>query len=277
LISHIDHIVYNFSDSLRDKIISQFCRAGFMKHTRQVVHINGCLSIFFKLSGGYLEFCFDDSTKVQNQLSLHHSVWLSSTNLMADFQALSSEWRTAITVTESAPAGEDTPAWLIANLPTPCCIGTSISIIQYLRGSGTEFASLISDNGLYGINGVSHFCGNPERQRKFWSNGLGELVDRSNRQRDQIWIGHQWLEFLQQGSYPYTGPVDLRGIDILAHLATTKLERTILMLHEADFILDNVPGLGLVAQSRIAPSICLVLDDVSTPSIHQAQLLERLR
>lgn len=277
MISHLDHIVYPLPATLVDDVIAQFARAGFRQHTRQVRHSDGRVSAFFRLSGGYLEFCSLGGGEREEQDGRSSSIWLCSTDLMADIERLSPARREALAVTRKAPLGEDAPAWLIANLPARCTDDVRVSVIQYLRGIGADVALLVPENGLFAIVGVSLLCAQPEQDQRHCFDGLGEVTQHIETEEGRLSIGHQWLAFLQRDAQRYSGPVDLAQVPCLVHLATVDVYRTTSMLEAADFALAQVPGLGLIAQSRVAPSIGLVLDTGLSPDWHQAQLLARRR
>ncbi|QLL10771.1 hypothetical protein [Pseudomonas chlororaphis] len=278
MISHLDHIVYPLPEGLFAEVIGQWERAGFIGHTRQVQHGDGRVSAFFRLSGGYLEFCSEGAVGAGEGQDLRPcSIWLCSTDLLADVEGLSPARRAALAVTEKTPLGEEAPAWLIASLPARSPGDVPVSVIQYLRGIGTDLTLLVAENGLFAISGVSLLCAQPEQDRRHCFEGLGDVTGSIGTEEGHLSIGHQWLAFLHRAAQRHSGPVDLARASCLVHLATVDLGRTTAMLEAADFALDHVPGLGLLAQSKVAPSICLVIDTGLSPAWHQAQLLARRR
>lgn len=275
MISRLDHIVYPLSEYQFGDVIEQLARAGFMKHTQQVRHSDGRVSAFFRLSGGYLEFCSDGPGPEGVQPVRSCSIWLCSVDLAAAVKSLPTSQGDTLKVTDKTPLGDDDPAWLIANLPTRCAGDVGISLIEYLRGVGADLTLRVSENGLFAIIAVSLRCHRPELDQRHYLASLSALTGTSGIEKGRFSVGHQWLAFMSRHTPRYSGPVDLSEASCLVHMATVDLTRTTSMLKAADFILDEVAGVGLLAQSRLAPSLCLVIDTGLSPEWHHAQLLAR--
>ncbi|MFC3606948.1 hypothetical protein [Stutzerimonas tarimensis] len=275
MISRLDHIVYSLSASQFTDVIEQLVRAGFMEHTRQVRHSDGRISAFFRVSGGYLEFCSYSFAPEEDQPAGCCSIWLCSTDLMAAVESLPTSQRETLAVTTKAPLGDDEPAWLITNLPARCAGDAGVSLIEYLRGTGADLASRVSDNGLFAITAVSLRCDRPELDQRHYHASLGALTGTGGVDKGRFTIGHQWLAFMSRHAPRYRGPLDLSQASCLVHMATVDLNQTMSMLKAAGFILDEVAEVGLLAQSRLAPSFCLVLEANVDLEWHQARLLAR--
>ena len=275
MIARLDHVVYRVPTNLLNDVIEQMIRAGFMEHTRRVHHSDGRTSVFFRVSGGYLEFCSDEWLPCSEQHASRCSIWLCSTDLVADAERLPTAQREALEILKKSPLGDDEPAWLIANLSTRCGEEVSVSLIEYLRGIGGDLAFRIPDNGLFAIIAVSMRCNSLELERNHYVTSLGVLLGANGVREERFNIGHQWLDFLNSDAPQYDGPLLLSQASCLVHMATINLEQTTFMLKAADFIVDEVAGIGLLAQSKLAPAVCLVLCTGLDPDWHQALLLAR--
>lgn len=275
MISRLDHIVYLVPTDQLNDVTEQMVRAGFMEHTRRVHHSDGRISAFFRVTGGYLEFCSDGSRSCREQYESSCSIWLCSKDLVAEVESLPSLQREALEIIEKSPLGDDEPAWLITNLHTRCGEDVRVSLIEYLRGIGEDLTLRVPDNGLFAIIAVSLCCNLPELEQHHYLTSLGALTGASAMKEGGFTIGHQWLAFLNSHAPRYDGPLVLSQALCLVHMATINLERTMSMLKAADFILDEVAGIGLLAQSQLAPSFCLVLCTGLDPEWHQARLLAR--
>ncbi|MDR6676240.1 hypothetical protein [Pseudomonas oryzihabitans] len=273
MISRLDHIVYLLSDCQLDGVTEQLTRAGFMKHNRRVHHSNGSISVFFKLSGGYLELCTKSSGLECFEATHTSSIWLCLSDLAAAIGNLPNSKN--LKVIRKTPLGDEEPAWLIANLPMRCAGEVEISLIEYLRGAGTDLTLQKSDNCLFAITAVSLRCDQPELDQCHYFAILSALTVVREIDRYSLSVGHQCLNFISRHTLHYSGAINLSDVLCLVHMATLDLTRTTSMLRAADFILEEVPGIGLLAQSLLAPSLCIVLDADLNPEWHHAQLLAR--
>lgn len=270
VISHLDHVVYPVSQGLFDEVIGQFTRAGFTAHTRQVRHDDGRVSAFFRLSGGYLEFCTGNAAGSVRGCS----IWLSSTDLVAHLACLLPSQRAALALTAKAPAGETAPAWLIANLPAGDTGDVSVSLIEYVRGIGGDLATQVSDNGLFALGGVSLLCARPKQEQHHYFTHLDDRVSIA-MEPGRLMIGQQRLAFLERQALPGNASTALKAVPCLVHLITVDVDRTKALLQAAGFKLQEVLGLGLLAQSSLVPAVCLVIDDGLSVQAHHDQLLAR--
>jgi len=275
VISRLDHVVYPVSTSLFDDVIKQLTRAGFMEHTQKVHHSDGRVSAFFRVSGGYLEFSSCGSVCEEEQFAGSCSVWLCSTDLNAEVENLPTSHGEILAITKKAPFNDHEPAWLLLNLPARCAGDVQVSLIEYLRGIGAELSARVPDNGLFAIIAVSVICERAELEMHHYLASLGFLTGAIATEKERFCIGHQWLAFLSRHESLCAGPIDLSHVSCLVHMATVDLSLTTSMLKSADFILDELPGVGLLAQSRLAPSFCLVLDTGVDPEWHQTRLQAR--
>ncbi|MBJ9978114.1 hypothetical protein IAE35_21610 [Pseudomonas sp. S75] len=243
-----------------------------MKHIRCVEHVDGRVSTFFRLCGGYLELCTDDEHPADPC-----SIWLCSTDLPRALQCAQVVGGEPLHIVEQAPTGDDEPAWLIAHLPTFRQDGASVSLIQYLRGTGADLSPRMPQNGLFAIIGVSLRTEQPEQERLHYLSSLGTLEGITPSDHGRFFIGHQWLDFSGHLGLDYDGPLRLDRACCQVHMATVDLDRTVSMLTDAEFVVDRVPGMGVVAQLQCVPTLCLVLRTGLDPAWHRLQLLARNR
>lgn len=269
VISHLDHILYPIARTRFEEIIGQFVCAGFMEYRKRIRHSEGRQSAFFRLSGGYIEFCSDNADKNPS------SIWLRSNDL-TEFKRQSLNLYTDLIIVEKAPFGETIPAWLIVTSPLCGNEGTQVSVIQYLRGTGQYLMRLNPKNSIFAIEGVSLLGEDIKKHKDSCMRFLGGLDGGVHCENNRLRIGHQWLEFGERNGICQGKVVDLTKVSCLMHLAAVEKKRASEMLEKAGFLLEEVVGLGLVAQSAVAPSVCLVLGDGLCPVSHYRQLRARV-
>ncbi|WP_449433859.1 hypothetical protein [Pseudomonas putida] len=260
MVFHIDHIVYPLSAQVFDKVVAQFARAGFTAHSRQVRHGDGRVSAFFRLCGGYLEFCMDTD---HDQARAQCSIWLCAQDLAAALKQLSPAWRAGVTLTAQAPLGEQTPAWLLTELPAADVGAARLSLIQYLRGTGTDLTLAVPDNGLFAISAISLLCHHPERDRHHYQEGLAVAEITAGC----LPIGEQWLGFRERNQQD--AGIHFDTVKCVVHLVTAEPDQSAARLEAAGFVVSHVATLGLVAQSVLEPSICLVLETALASTVRE--------